>query len=170
MTTNATSRATFLKMANDLGRMRALDERGLLKTAGVLDALLSGRTAATLLPAGLGYVLGGPEHRMEGAVAGALGSHLGRRFLRGLNVKELRKAIEIQPSLAKHRSLGDYELLSKLRSNAAVQGSPELAHIKKFLPTVQNYEGVGSLAGGALAGYDTGQVLSSQDKPSRFIV
>lgn len=168
MTTDATSRAC-LQMAVDLGRMRALDEKGLLKTAGMLDRLLES-SAGIWAPAGLGYIMGGPEHRLEGALAGALGGHLGRRFLRGMNIKELRKAVGIEPALAKYQTLGDRELLSRLRASAAVQSSPEMAHIKEFLPTLRRYEGLGSLAGGALAGYGTGQVLSSQDKPIRFAV
>lgn len=168
MTTDATSRAC-LRMAADLGRMRALDETGLLKTAGMLDRLLES-SAGVWAPAGIGYVMGGPEHRLEGTLAGAFGGHLGRRFLRGLNMKELRKAVEIEPALSKYRALGDRDLLSRLRTSSAIQTSPELEHIKEFLPTLRRYEGLGSLAGGALAGYGTGQVLSSQDRPTRFVM
>ncbi len=169
MTVDTAARNALLKMAADLGRICALDDSGLLKTSGFLGNILE-RSTVSLLPAGLGYVAAGPEHRLEGAVAGALGGRLGRRFLRGSNIKALRKAVRTEPVLAKHRDLADRELLSALRASKMVKESPGLTHIREFLPAMGKYEGVGSLAGGTLAGFGTGQILGLQDKPPRFIL
>ena len=163
MTTSATSHVACLKMAADLGRMRALDEKGILKTAGILEGVLE-RGTSMWLPAGLGYIMGGPEHRLEGAIGGALGGHLGARALRKLSIRELRKVIKMQPSLSKYRGSTDRELLRGLQGDILFKKNPNLANMKEdFLPLLRQHEGVGSLTGGALGGFGVGKALSSQD-------
>lgn len=165
MMRNATrKKAALLKMAQDLGRLRALDEQGLLKNANVLGAMLD-RSAPIWAPAALGYVLGGPEHRLEGAAAGALGGHLGRGFLRNLSVRGLRETLPKHPELSGLATLSDRQLLSALKASPAVQSGPQMQHIRDFLGNLGKYEGFGSLAGGGLAGYGVGKILGSQDKP-----
>ncbi|RLC88617.1 MAG: hypothetical protein DRJ03_01725 [Chloroflexi bacterium] len=162
MPVSAEKRSVFLKMATDLGRMCALDERGLLKTAGILNTLLDQGTSIWL-PAGLGYIMGGPGHRIEGAVAGGLGGRLGARLLRKGALHELRGVLKQQPNTGRYRGTTDREVLRGLHGDPIFQKSPELAAMKQdFLPLLRQYEGLGSLAGGALAGLGIGKALSSQ--------
>lgn len=167
MTTGATNYATCLRMAADLGRARALDEKGLLKTAGVLDKVVE-RGTSMWLPAGLGYVMGGPEHRLEGAIAGGLGGHLGKRFARGLGLRELRKAVSSNARAANYHGATNEALLHGIRTDPIFRKTPELANMQsEFLPMLRQYEGLGGLVGGSLTGLGVGKALSLQDSPQQ---
>jgi hypothetical protein len=166
MTTDSTNHAVCLKMAADLGRIRALDEKGLLKTAGILDNVIE-RGMSMWLPAGLGYVMGGPEHRLEGALAGAAGGHLGKRFARGLGLRELRKVVNSNALTSNYHGATDRALLRGIHADPIFRKNPELANMRsEFLPLLRQYEGLGGLVGGSLTGFGVGKALSSQDTAS----
>jgi hypothetical protein len=85
----------LLKVARDLGRMRALDEAGLSKTANVFESLFDTGTRWALplgLPAVAGAALAGEGHRQEGAVGGLLGGMAGRQLFKGQATRILGSA------------------------------------------------------------------------------
>lgn len=154
---------TLLKMATDLGRMRAFDEARLSKTSGILESVAL-KAAPYWVPASMGYVLGGPEHRMEGALAGlglgAVGSGLGRFA----GVRQLRNIVRKSPQFEKFRHLDDLALLRELKRAPAGSGLNELRG--DILPLIDQYRWGGRLGGGLLGGFGMGKALEAQEKPN----
>lgn len=136
-----------LNAAVAMGQMRALDEIGMLKRAGVIESLLL-RYAPYWAPAGLGAYFGGPEHRFEGALAGLGAGALGTRLMRSMAVRHT-------PELAKFKALiGKPEKLRRTLGK-----DPELAG---QLGTLEKSEWLGRLGGGAGGGYLAHKMLGSQ--------
>lgn len=138
--------AICLKMASDLGRMCALDEAGMLeKQAGILEGLVA-KTAPWWVPAGAGAVIGGPEHRLEGLLAGAGIGALGRRIGRHLAARQARQLIGKTKGLPEwlyDPATKDKIILETLRTH------PTTSNIWKHLgPAVPQYEWAGTLLGG----------------------
>lgn len=138
--------AICLKMASDLGRMCALDEAGVLeKRAGIFESLVT-KTAPLWVPAGAGAVIGGPEHRLEGLIAGLGMGALGRRVGRHLATRQARQLIGKTKNLPEwlyDPATKDNIVLETLRSH------PKAQNIWKHLgPALPQYEWAGTLLGG----------------------
>jgi hypothetical protein len=76
----------YLQTAKNLGKLAALDDLGLLKTASknLLDTLTEGTLkylAPIGIPAAAGAVLAGDDRRVEGALAGGIGGIVGRALV-----------------------------------------------------------------------------------------
>jgi hypothetical protein len=147
--------AVLLKMAADLGRMRALDKAGLLKIAG------SALTAAKWgLPALAGAYVAGPEHRFEGALGGAALGHVGRKAGKYLAGRGAGFAPRTAGSggmawLKKNQGID----MGKLQQLAS-KGRVDPGVLERMLDYRKYYDPAkwgGTLAGGAGAGYTIDQ-------------
>ena len=107
--------------------------------------------------------MGGPEHRMEGALAGlgvgAVGSNLGRL----MGVRQLRNIVRKSSQFEKYRHLDDIALLRKLKH--APIGSRLDKLRGDMLPLIDQYRWGGRLGGGFLGGLGIGKALEAQEKP-----
>ena len=153
---------TFLRMATDLGRMKAFAEMRLSKTGSILEQIAL-KTAPYWVPASMGYVLGGPEHRMEGALAGLGLASVGSGLGRFMGVRQLRNIVRKSPQFEKYRHLDDLALLRELKHAPAGSSLKELRG--DILPLIDQYRWGGRLGGGFLGGFGMRKALEAQEKP-----
>lgn len=136
-----------LEVAVDMGRMRAFDELDMSKEAGFIENLLL-KYAPLWAPAGAGAVIGGPEHRFEGALAGLGGGALGARLMRSM-------ALRHTPGLSKFKGM----VGKPTQLRGMLSKEPELA---EQLGSLEKSEWLGRLGGGAGGGYLAHKMLGSQ--------
>jgi hypothetical protein len=164
------SKKAHLQLAFEIGKEQALREAGIEKEAGIESRLgnVLQRTAHLWAPAAAGGVVAGPEHRMEGALAGLglgiLGKRIGRGTLsRGIfdphEVALAEEAAKLAPESAKYRAI--------------IKGLGERApEFEKGLKTLRAqgpmFEWGGRLAGGLGGGYLANKLLSGRPLSSYF--
>lgn len=144
----------MFRLAMDLGKLAALRNAGLDKNASLLESLgFTGlKTIAPLLvPAAAGAIIGGPDRRIEGAVAGGIGGMLGSRLLRG----HLSRIMSSSPAVQKALHAADYDVAKAFKSLAA---DPRLQ--EELLASSQRAAWAGRLGGGAAGGYAAQKLMS----------